>query len=231
MNTSCISKSGTCRRVSSGTRKFNFGFTLIELLVVVAIIAVLVAILLPAIQKARKYARILTCGSQMRQIGVGLYAYATDNRDYFPGHGSGFMGDWSHLAGPLEKNGGIHSPAVYYCPEGCTWNIVYPRDVGYMIGYYVRWGGRSTRYSIHDPSGIVLVTEPCGWWGGAWSHPPHRGPQGESGFNRLFLDGSIGYCIVVPPLLATGLSSAYDNWWRPWDRVEVPKEWYEEKGD
>ncbi len=53
----------------------GIGFTLIELLVVVAIIAVLVAILLPAISKAREIARRAVCGSNLRQLGTGLAIY------------------------------------------------------------------------------------------------------------------------------------------------------------
>ena len=60
------------------------GFTLIELLVVVAIIAVLVAILLPALSRAREQAKLMTCSSNLRQlINAELY-YAQDNSDKFP---------------------------------------------------------------------------------------------------------------------------------------------------
>jgi prepilin-type N-terminal cleavage/methylation domain-containing protein len=54
------------------------GFTLIELLVVIAIIAVLIAILLPALGKAREAARTVKCMSNMKEIGIGLGAYASD---------------------------------------------------------------------------------------------------------------------------------------------------------
>jgi len=54
-------------------------FTLIELLVVVAIIAVLVAMLLPALQQARVGARTLTCLNNLRQIGIGLNGYLDDH--------------------------------------------------------------------------------------------------------------------------------------------------------
>jgi prepilin-type N-terminal cleavage/methylation domain-containing protein/prepilin-type processing-associated H-X9-DG protein len=58
-------------------------FTLIELLVVVAIIAVLVAILLPAISGARAKARLVMCGTNLRQVGFALRYYAEDNRDHY----------------------------------------------------------------------------------------------------------------------------------------------------
>ena len=54
-------------------------FTLIELLVVIAIIAILAAILFPVFSQARESARQATCGSNMRQIGLAIVMYASDN--------------------------------------------------------------------------------------------------------------------------------------------------------
>ncbi len=64
--------------------KKRVGFTLIELLVVVAIIALLVAILLPALGRARENARRGSCASNLRQVGSALNQYAAENRDVFP---------------------------------------------------------------------------------------------------------------------------------------------------
>ena len=64
----------------SKIRSLAWGFTLVELLVVIGIIAVLVAMLLPALNKARAQARSTVCLSNLHQIGIGLNAYAHDHR-------------------------------------------------------------------------------------------------------------------------------------------------------
>ncbi len=63
---------------------YRRAFTLIELLVVVAIIALLVATLLPALGRARGTARLAVCASNLRQIGLGVQAYAAENRAFIP---------------------------------------------------------------------------------------------------------------------------------------------------
>lgn len=68
----------------STTLRTRRGFTLIELLVVVAIIAMLAAILLPALQNAKESARRTQCVNNLRTLGLAFLSYAGDNNGYLP---------------------------------------------------------------------------------------------------------------------------------------------------
>ena len=71
------------------TMKKSEGFTLIELLVVISIIALLIAILLPALGAARKSAKNVQCTSNLHQTGIGAIAYATDYKSTLPPQSEG----------------------------------------------------------------------------------------------------------------------------------------------
>jgi prepilin-type N-terminal cleavage/methylation domain-containing protein len=143
------------------------GFTLVELLVVIAIIALLMALLLPAVQSVRETARRTQCGNNLRQLGIAMAGYASQNGDRLPpgntarkGSNDAYHGLFSHLLPFLEQmsiwdeldpaavnpGGSTHRTTVlptYVCPSWPDPVLFtnYPASLAYMNGAMTTYQG------------------------------------------------------------------------------------------
>ena len=99
-------------------QKNKGGFTLIELLVVIAVIAVLVSMLLPALQGARAQAKKVVCGTQLKQVGTIWLMYADENNDVLPiGYpGGSFNYIYWFLRDELIRLD-VSDGKIFYCPD------------------------------------------------------------------------------------------------------------------
>jgi prepilin-type N-terminal cleavage/methylation domain-containing protein len=112
------------------------GFTLIELLVVIAIIAILIGLLIPAVQKVREAAARAQCLNNLKQIGVAVHAYADTNQRKFPHNGGpGFAGpSWAFHLLPYLEQGNFHKRFVV--PWGTNWFYGYGPETTNMRAQY-----------------------------------------------------------------------------------------------
>ena len=156
----------------SNLKKRATGFTLIELLVVIAIIAILAAMLLPALASAKQKAWKTSCTSNLHQIGLAMRMFADDNSELYPESGNDIH--WGTIDAVTQKPSWMEqiltyagSTNVYNCPG----NVQLPQNMrgpfDYFNGDRAAYIATGTDASVNStaiilPSAFVLSGDTCG---------------------------------------------------------------------
>lgn len=180
---------------------------MIELLVTIAIIAILAAMLLPALSAARKKAQTVQCQSNLRQISITTFMYCQDNNDYLPyawyndsdAADNNFLSLLTPLLYHVEFDGyGDFESKVYSCPKRMTEPLVGPNPMRISYGMNannsIDFPDPRTRRTaaVPNPAATLLVSDIAF----AYNHPPIErldpdqvGYKHDARANLVFFDG------------------------------------------
>lgn len=179
-----------------------------ELLAVIGIIAILIGLLMPALQRAREQSKCIQCMSQLRQVGVAIYAYAAANRGMTPcfSYRHEYPKDipWIDPPGTWSGPGWVVLLEKYIGqkPDGPIWNCPQFPDKRVNDFISARWVWSQSHPqrsialgSIRDSSQYILAGE-CS---NPRYYPPPFGLDLASPFEDIDKDDYVMKCLVFPP--------------------------------
>jgi prepilin-type N-terminal cleavage/methylation domain-containing protein len=177
-----------CQRLPSATAR-GWGFTLVEILVVIAIIGILVALLLPAVQSAREAARRTQCSNNLRQLGLALQNHH-DVRGAFPvgvGSNNGQLFSyprttWMMHTFPFLEEGNLHSQFDLNASPGCGGAI---------------WLNRVNYHIVERPIQILYCPSD-GHVGDVHNHPDCNASVARGNYAGFFGNIDMGAATTMP---------------------------------
>jgi len=185
------------------------GFTLVEILVVIAIIGILIASLLPAVQMAREAARRTSCLNNLKQIGTALATYQTTYRVYPFGVGLGPAGPVDAYVSPLTRRFSLHSQLLPYIEQE---NVFEQIDFSVtpfpdMSGSYVVTGSGPNEEAAQVTIPIFLCPSDSNRLNSPWGPNNYRSCNGSSWSGRAG-NGMFGQATAIRPAdVQDGLSN------------------------